>query len=168
MKDIIEIVLNPVRTRILQEIAVKQSVTATELCEKINDVPRTTLYRHINVLLNSEIISIVAEKKIRGSIERTLALNFGKISEINSLEYASQNILGILMSKYAKFQNYLDGKNPDPAKDKIFISNSVMMLDDEEYDRFLTELWELIKRYDFKSADGRKARNISVISSPNE
>lgn len=168
MNDIIEIMLNPVRTRILQEIAVSQKLTATELCKKINDVPRTTLYRHINILLDCNILSVVAEKKNRGSIERTFALNLGTLSEINSLEYASQNILGLLMNKYAKFQSYLESKNPDPAKDKVFISNSVMMMDDGEFDRFLSELWELIKRYSFGYADGRKARNISIISSPTE
>ena len=152
----------------MQEVAVKQNVTATELCEKINDVPRTTLYRHINVLLDSEILSVVAEKKIRGSVERTFALNNGKLSEINSLEYASQNILGFLLKKYAELQNYLDGKNPDPAKDRIFMSNSVMMLNDEEFDRFLSELCELFERYEFEFADGRKARTISIISSPTE
>jgi len=50
MKDINEIMLNPVRMRIIQELAVKQSTTTTELCEKISDIPRTTLYRHIKIL----------------------------------------------------------------------------------------------------------------------
>ena len=75
MKDINKIMLNTVRMRIIQELSKVQNITATELCEKIKDVPRTTMYRHINILIDNNILSIVSEKKVRGSLERTLALN---------------------------------------------------------------------------------------------
>ncbi len=166
MKDAMEIILNPVRIRIIQELATKETFTAAELCEKIKDVPRTTLYRHISILLESNILYVVSEKKIRGSLERALALNRGELSKINTLEKAPQNIFAVLMNKYARFQNYLNGENPDPAKDKLFISNSVLMLNDHEFEQFLSELWGLIQKYSYEFAEGRKVRDISVISSP--
>lgn len=49
--------------RIIQESAKGQTITANELCEKISDVPRTTMYRHIKILVDNNIISIVSEKK---------------------------------------------------------------------------------------------------------
>ncbi len=168
MKDINEAILNPVRIRIIQELAIKGSMTATELCEKISDVPRTTMYRHINILLDNSILSVVSEKKIRGSLERTLALNIKEISEYNTLENASRNALSYLMNKYARFQNYFSGENPDPGKDKIFLNNAVLMMDDNEFDQFLTELRELIIKYNFEFTTGRKARDISIISAPTE
>lgn len=158
--------LNPIRMRIIQELATRQSITVTELCEKISDVPRTTMYRHINILLDNNILSVVSEKKIRGSLERTLALNIGEISKKNTLENASQNVLGFLMNKYARFHNYFRGENPDPAKDKIFFNNTVLMMDDNEFDQFLLELRGLLIKYNFEVANGRKARDISFISSP--
>jgi len=154
--------------RIIQELATRQSITATELCEKIGDVPRTTMYRHINILLDNNILSVVSEKKIRGSIERTLALNIGEISKNNTLENASQNALGFLMNRYARFHNYFNGQNPDPAKDKIFLNNTVLMMDDNEFDQFLSELRGLLIKYNFEVAKFRKARDISVISAPTE
>jgi len=160
--------LNSVRMRIIQELATRQSITATELCEKIGDVPRTTMYRHINILLDNNILSVVSEKKIRGSIERTLALNIGEISKNNTLENASQNALGFLMNRYARFHNYFNGQNPDPAKDKIFLNNTVLMMDDNEFDQFLSELRGLLIKYNFEVAKFRKARDISVISAPTE
>jgi len=168
VKDINEIMLNPVRMRIIQELATRQSITATELCEKIGDVPRTTMYRHINILLDNNILSVVSEKKIRGSIERTLALNIGEISKNNTLENASQNAFGFLMNRYARFHNYFSGENPDPAKDKIFLNNSVLIMDDNEFDQFLSELRGLLIKYNFEVAKFRKARDISVISAPTE
>ncbi len=166
MKDVMEIILNPIRIRIIQELATEQTFTATELCEKIKDVPRTTLYRHISILLENNILFVASEKRIRGSLERALALNRGEMSKINTLEKAPQNIFGFLMNKYARFQNYLNGENPDPAKDKLFLSNSVVMMDDHEFDQFLSELWGLIQKYNFEFVEGRKARDISIISSP--
>lgn len=168
MKNVNEIMLNPIRMRIIQELASGQSITATELCEKISDVPRTTMYRHINLLIDNNILSVVSEKKIRGSLERTLALNIGEISKHNTLENASQNAFGFLMNRYARFHNYFSGENPNPAKDKIFLNNSVLMMDDNEFDQFLLELRGLIIKYNFEVANGRKARDISIISSPVE
>ena len=166
MKNINEIMLNPIRMRIIQELASGQSITATELCEKISDVPRTTMYRHINILINNNILSVVSEKKVRGSLERTIALNISDITKHNTIENADQNAFGFLMCNYAKFHNYFSGENPDPAKDRIFLNNTVLMTSDTEFDQFLAELREIIVKYNFESADGRKARDISIISSP--
>jgi hypothetical protein len=95
-------------------------------------------------------------------------LNIGEISKSNTLENASQFALGFLMNRYARFHNYFSGENPDPAKDKIFLNNSVLMMDDNEFDQFLSELRGLIIKYNFEVANGRKIRDISVISAPTE
>lgn len=165
MKNINEILLNPIRIRIIQELSSKKSITATELCERISDVPRTTMYRHINILIDNNILSVVSEKKVRGSLERTIALNISEIAKHNTIENLDQNAFGFLMSNYAKFHNYLRSESPDPAKDRIFLNDFVLMLSDTEFDQFLTELRELILKFNFESADTRKARDISIISS---
>jgi len=168
MTDINDVMLNSVRMRIIQQLAVRPSMTATELCEKLSDVPRTTMYRHIKILLDHAILSVVSENKVRGSLERTLALNVGELSKHNTLENAPQNAWAFLMNRYARFYNYFNGKNPDPGKDKIFLNDTVMMMDDNEFDQFLTELRNLLIKYSFEVADGRRARDISVISAPPE
>jgi len=160
--------LNPVRMRIIQELASRQSLTATELCERICDVPRTTMYRHIGVLLDNGIVSVVSEKRIRGSLERSLALNVGEITGNNSLENASQRTLGFLMNRYARFHKYFSGAHPDPGKDKIFLNTTVLMMDDAEFEQFLSELQGLLRKYSLGAAEGRRPRDISVISAPAE
>lgn len=168
LKDINEIMLHPVRMRIVQELAARQSMTTTELCERIEDVPRTTMYRHIGILLDSSIASVVSEKKIRGSLERTLALNAGELTKHNTLENASQNALSFLMNRYTRFHKYFSGENPDPGRDKVFLNNTVLMMSDDEFDQFLSELRGLLIKYSFEVAAGRKVRDISVISAPTE
>jgi len=168
MKDINDVLLNPVRMRIIQTLAVRQNMTATEICEKISDVPRTTLYRHIKILLDNDVLSVISEQKIRGSLERTLALNTGEIVKHNTLENATQNAFAFLMNKYVTFQNYFNGENPDPAKDKIFLNNTILMTTDDEFDQFLSELSGLLVKYNFEFSKGRKARDISIVSAPEE
>lgn len=72
------------------------------------------------------------------------------------------------MSNYAKFHNYFDGENHDPARDRIFMNNTVLMMSDTEFDQFLGEMHELLLKYNFQPGDKRKARDISIISSPVE
>lgn len=160
--------LNPTRVRIVQELAKGRSLTAAELCERIGDVPRTTMYRHIGVLVESGVVSVVSEKKIRGSLERSLALNVGEIARNNSLENASQKALGFLMNRYARFHRYFSGADPDTGRDMIFFNTTVLMMDDEEFGRFLSELRGLLAKYSLGAAEGRRPRDISVISTPVE
>jgi DNA-binding transcriptional ArsR family regulator len=168
MTDINEVMLNPVRMRIIQELAAQPQMTTADLSEKINDVPRTTLYRHINVLLKHEILTVVSEKRIRGSVERTLALNVEEIKKHNRLENASQNAFAFLMNRYARFHNYFSDENAEPGKDRVFLNNTILMLDDNEFDQFLIELRDLLIKYSNKNANGRKARDISILSTPIE
>ncbi len=84
----------------------------------------------------------------------------------NTPENVSRISLGFLMNRYARFQNYFSGENPEPAKDKIFLNNIVLMMDDNEFDQFISELRGLLAKYNFEFAHGRKARDISVISAP--
>lgn len=168
MKDITEILLNPVHMRMVQALATRESITANELCEKMNDVPRTTLYRHINVLLEANLLTVVAEKKIRGSYERTLALNPHEIARQNTSENIPQQSFRFLMSIYAKFEKYRGGEKDLPGGNKVFFNNTVMMMNDEEFDQFLSELQALFIKYHYDMAEGRTPRDISVISSPVE
>lgn len=167
-KNITEIILHPIRMRIIQEMAVRQGITASDLCTAIPDVPRTTLYRHISVLVESGIVSVVSERKIRGSLERTLALNLGEAGKHNTLENATQNALAFLLNRYTRFHTYFGRQDADPGRDKIFLNSTVMMMDDEEFDRFLQGLRDLLVAYSLSPRDGRKPRDISVISSPVE
>lgn len=168
MKNINDIMLNPVRMRIIQTIAGNKTMTATEIYEKIIDVPRTTIYRHIKILLDNDILSVVSEQKIRGSLERTLAINTGEIVKQNTLENASQSTFSILMKKYIMFQKYFNNENNNTGEDRVFINSTILMTTDDEFDKFLLELRDLLIKYSFDYSKGRKARDITIISAPEE
>lgn len=165
-KDIYDVMLNPTRMRIVQIFASNQTMTANRICEIIYDVPRTTLYRHINILIEADILTVIEENKIRGSVERILALNASKINEQNTMDNVPQQAFSFLMNTYSKFEKYFNRENFTPGNNKIFFNNTVMMMDDQEFELFLSELQSLLIKYHYEVTSGRKPRDISIISAP--
>lgn len=168
MKNINEILLHPIRMRVLQQFSKSQTRTATEICQALEDIPRTTVYRHINTLITAELLTVVSEKKIRGSYERTLAINIDTYSKHNTRENADQNAFNFLMTQYGKYHRYFEEEASDPSKDRIFLSNVTLMMTDEEYDTFLTKLQALLMEYNLDFKEGRRARDVSFLSAPTE
>lgn len=166
--DINNVMLNPIRMRIVQVTAANGNVSASFICENMPDVPRTTVYRHIRILIDNGILTVVAENKVRGSLERVLSFNIEEITRHNTLENATQNAFAFLMNRYARFDKYFKAENPNPAKDRIFLNNTILMTTDEEFDAFIKDLQELLQRYSFEYSDQRRARDISIISAPDE
>lgn len=165
-KDIYDIMLNPARMRIIQAFDSYNSTTANEICEIISDIPRTTLYRHINILIEADVITVTDERKVRGSVERTLSLNIDELSKQSAMDNIPQQAFRFFMVTYAKFKNYFSMDNSVPGTNTIFFNSTVMMMDDLEFDQFLSELQALFVKYRFDARDGRVPRDISIISSP--
>lgn len=70
---IADVVMHPVRLRIVQRVGTNQATTA-ELRNALPDVPQATLYRHVAALVDAGILTVVEERRVRGAVERTLAL----------------------------------------------------------------------------------------------
>lgn len=167
MKDLNQILLNPVRSRIIQYLSVHQVATAAELVSFMTDISRTTLYRHLNTLAENDVIKVVSEKRVRGSVERSYSLNLETITKENTKENATRNAFGFLMKIYADFDMYFQNENANPGADKVFLSNVSLLLSDDEFNELLVQINTLLKdRLNNKPNEKRKQRSISFISSP--
>ncbi|MEU0092114.1 helix-turn-helix domain-containing protein [Kribbella sp. NPDC006257] len=80
-----DVLLHPIRWRIVQRVLGRE-LTTTELKRDLPDVPSTTLYRHVAVLIDAGILSVVRERKVRGTTERTLTLDQTKAGRIDEAE----------------------------------------------------------------------------------
>ncbi|WMT39370.1 helix-turn-helix domain-containing protein [Paenibacillus sp. D2_2] len=65
-----DLLLHPVRMRILQHLLLGTPLTIAQLTEALGDVPQATLYRHVNLLLKAELIEVADTKKVKGTEER--------------------------------------------------------------------------------------------------
>ncbi len=69
-----DLILHPVRFRILETL-IGESLTTQEIADRLSDVPKSTIYRHLKLLLESEVIAIDESRPVRGVIERSYRLN---------------------------------------------------------------------------------------------
>ncbi len=158
-----EVLSNPVRFRIVQYLQMKGDATTKQISEELDDIPVPTLYRHINRLLSEGLLVVKDEKKIRGTVERTIALNEEAwSSQVNGNigDVAYQ----FFMSLYDSFREYGSKEDADPIRDKLSMRTVMVRMSDEAFDSFIQEYKDLLSRYQ-DSQEGR-LRSISFVSAP--
>lgn len=67
--------MNPVRQRIFQYLLLHETGTVKEIRKALPDVPGASLYRHMKLLTESGILTVVGENRIRGTVESIYSLN---------------------------------------------------------------------------------------------
>lgn len=166
MNDIIKLMSNPVRIRIIQFLLQQGEATTKQIAEKLPDIPAPTIYRHINLLLKDEALTITSEHKVRGSLERTLALNVSKIINAKNGSLADM-AYSFFMSLYSQFYQYAQQENSDPVKDCLFLSTVALHLTDQDYETMMTEIGAIIQKYQaYENKQEGKVRSFSLISAP--
>lgn len=80
-----DLLLHPIRWRIVQRVLGRE-LTTTDLKRDLPDVPTTSLYRHVAVLIDAGFLTVVRERKVRGTTERTLSLDQTKVGRIDERE----------------------------------------------------------------------------------
>src|SRR5690606_38147985 len=70
----VELVLHPVRLRIVQAFLGARRLTTAGLQRELADVTPATLYRHVGALHDGGVLEVVEERHVRGATERTYAL----------------------------------------------------------------------------------------------
>ena len=162
--DIAEVVMNPVRQRIFQYFLLHETGTVKEVKNALPDVPSASLYSHMKILADSSILVVVGENMIRGTVESVYKLNKDAMAtEDENGNGVQMALLGIC----AAFAKYFSTGSADPKKDMLLFTNCTLMLTDEEFTDFLSEINELgLKYMKAEPTADSKTRRITLISSP--
>ena len=162
--EMVEIVMNPVRQRIFQYFLLHETGTVKEVKKALPDVPNASLYRHIKILTDSSILMIVDENRIRGTVESVYQLN----KEAMATEDETGNAVQMsLLSICASFARYFSSGNADPKKDMLLLTNCTLLLTDEDFSSFLSEINEIALKYmKVEPTVNSKMRQITFISAP--
>ena len=167
-KNYMEACMNSTRQRIIQVIMLKKEATSAEIGEELQDIPRASLYRHIKVLLDAKIITVVKEEFKRGSVEKTYAIAPQMPYDNTNEEYNSL-IQSALMGLQGDFYRYFNGDNPDPQRDLLTLGTASLMMSDEEMMEFIKAYGNLLQKYmSNKPVEGRKVRKVTLVISPKE
>lgn len=164
--ELVEVLMNPVRQRIFQYLLVHETGTVKEIKEALPDVPGASLYRHVKILADNGVLAVADENRIRGTVESVYKLNRSMLVLDDT---DGSKIQMILMGISAAFARYFAQEQPDPHRDMLTVSGCILTLTDREFTDFLTEIDGVMTKYMQKTAeDGRKVRQVALISSPVE
>lgn len=167
-KNFMEIIMNPVRQRIMQFLLVHQKGTAKEMMQELTDIPSASLYRHIRILHEAGCIKVVEERKIRGTTEKTYQLEEQPMGDPGPEEIAALFQTGLL-SLMTSFQAYFAREDADPKKDMLSLSTSTLLLNEEEFMDMMQKIGTIFSEViSNKPGQGRKPRRFTIISSPCE
>ena len=164
--ELAEIVMNPVRQRIFQYFLLHETGTVKELRKALPDVPSASLYRHIKILADNSILTVVGENRIRGTVESVYRLN----KDAMTTEDENGNAVQMsLLSICAAFAKYFSTGHADPQKDMLLFTSCTLLLTDQEFSEYLSEINQLTVRYmKEESSESSKMRMITLISAPTD
>lgn len=151
MQSKADFILHPVRMKIIQHLS-KGPATVMELKEWVSEVPQATLYRHLNLLSKNEIIYVVQEKKIRGAVERTYAMNQNStyITAEEAANLSKEEHMKMFMTFVStvtgEVEAYFNG-NTDLKTDIFGYNQLDLYLNDEEWEELSQGMQELIGKY---------------------
>lgn len=168
-----EILLHPVRLRIVQAFLGDRALTTSQLAAELDDVPAASLYRHVALLADAGILRVAAERRVRGSIERTYTLAAAAAS-ISPADLAamtpdqhSQAFLAFTAALIADFDRYLAAGTPDLVRDGVGYSMNAVWLSDAEFLEFARDLAMVFQpRLANAPAPGRTRRLVANVIMP--
>jgi DNA-binding transcriptional ArsR family regulator len=166
----VDLLLHPVRLRILQAFLGDRALTTSELSAELSDIPAASLYRHVARLVDADVLQVVAERRVRGAVERTYVLRMAaarvRLDEIAKMtaEDHRQMFMAFAAGLLADFDRYLSRPHVDLVRDGVAFGIEAVWLDDLEYVEMMREIQTvLLPRRANAPRPGRKRRLIASV-----
>jgi DNA-binding transcriptional ArsR family regulator len=146
-----DLLLHPVRLRIVQAFLGDRALTTSDLSAELADVPPASLYRHVARLVDAGVLAVVAERRVRGALERTYVLRVTAASigldEVSAMsaEDHRQAFMAFVAGLLGDFDRYIARDDRDFLRDGVGYRMSALWLDDAEYQELLRELTRVLQ-----------------------
>ena len=167
-----ELLLHPVRLRIVRAFLPDRELTTTQLRGLLPDVSTPTIYRQVATLADAGVLEVASQRQVRGTTERTYRLPPGAASigpaeaATWSLEQHRSAFTAFVAGLLADFDRYLDRGDVDLGRDQVGYRQAALNLTDEELTELLTEIREAVARRMSLPAEGRPRRVVTTILMP--
>ena len=168
-----DLLLHPVRLRIVQAFLGDRAITTSQLRTELPDVPPASLYRHVARLVEGGVLAIVAERRVRGALERTYFLRTSaagvSLDEVAKMtpDDHRQAFLAFVAGLVGDFDRYLARGDIDLVRDGVTYNLAGMWLTDAEFTELLRDLAKVIQpRLAHPPKPGRTRRILGSILLP--
>ncbi|MFF4951137.1 helix-turn-helix domain-containing protein [Streptomyces chattanoogensis] len=173
--DTVELLLHPVRLRIVHAMSGGRTLTTSQMCALLPDVSKATVYRHVGLLADGGLLDVADEQRVRGAVERRYRLR-GERAVIDAETAASvsvedhRRVFAVAMATLlAEFNAYLDRDGADPTADLVGYRQHALWLSRDELAELIGEMREvLVARMGNTPSPERTRHLISPILFPAE
>lgn len=170
-----DLLLHPVRLRIVQAFLGDRALTTTQLSAELSDVPAASLYRHVARLVAAGVLQVVAERRVRGALERTYVLRLAaarvaldELAAMSTDDYR-QMFMAYAAGLLADFDRYLQRPEVDLVKDGVAFGIEGLWLDDAEFAELMQELYRVLQpRRANAPKPGRRRRLLASVLLPGD
>lgn len=144
--NVLELLGHPVRLRIVHALRGGQTLTTARLCDRIPDVSKATVYRHIDLLATGGVLEVDEERRVRGAVERTYRLRPDRavIDAATSDSLAPEDhrraFAVATAALISEFDAYLDRESADPPADLVGYRQHAVWLSPDELAALIGEL----------------------------
>ena len=168
-----DLLLHPVRLRIVQAFLGDRALTTSELSAELADISTASLYRHVGRLVDAGVLAVVAERRVRGAVERTYVLRLTAATvgldqlATMSADDHRQAFMGFVAGLLGDFDRYVARGDIDFVRDGVSYSMGGYWLDDAEFVDLLRDLARVLQpRLTNPPRPGRKRRVLASVMLP--
>ena len=169
----VDLLLHPVRLRIVHALAGGRELTTTQLCGRMPDVSKVTVYRQLALLAEGEFLEVAGEQRVRGAVERRYRLrqdrpviDAGSAAAMTPEEHR-RGFAAAMAVLIAEFNAYLDRDGADPVADGVSYRQGMLWLSPAELAELTSEMLVVLRRsVANKPAPGRAPYLLSPVLFP--
>ena len=169
-----DLLLHPVRMRILQALFDADPLTTAQLRERLPDIAPATMYRHIAVLAEGGVLEVVEEKRVRGTVERSYRVRKEE-AVVDPVARASmtrddhqRSFTTFAASLMGDFDRYFNHEGADPTADGVVYRQAAVWLTDEEFAEMIEEIEHAVVSRMDHAREGRIRRVVSLVVVPDK
>ena len=168
-----DLLLHPLRLRIVQTFLGDRQLTTGQLLAEIDGVPPATLYRQVATLARAGVLTVVGERQIRGTVERTYALSLQDAQltdedlENMTPEDHRHAFMAFFAGLLADVDRYIDSGDVDLVRDGAGYRTVGLWLTRDELTDMVIEIGAAVQaRSGNRAAPGRVRRMLSTVLIP--
>src|SRR5215831_17195052 len=136
--DTVELLLQPVRLRIVHAMSGGRTLTTSHLLARMPDVSKATMYRQVSLLVAGGVLAVEGEQRVGGAVERRYRLSQPRLvidaetAALASLEDYRRAFAVAMAALLGEFNAYLDRGHADLGADAVgFLQHSLWLSLDE-------------------------------------
>ena len=171
--DTLDLLLHPVRMRIVYAMSGGVTRTTSDLLARMPDISKATVYRHVSLLAEAGVLEVVSEQRVHGAVERRYRLYRPRAiidpdaAASMTLEEHRHGFAAAMAALVAEFNTYLDQDHADPTGDKVGYRQIPLWLSKDELAELISQIRTiLVSKMDNQPGPGRRLHLLSPILFP--